>query len=73
MAAHDRFADRLARRLALPAVVGMADPIPVDTARAVAAAFYESLRKCGRPDVVLSPRRTAMDFVMRSRGSVASA
>src|SRR5262249_20210959 len=43
VAAHDRFADRLARDLALPAVVGMADPVSVDTAAAVATAFYGTL------------------------------
>jgi WD40 repeat protein len=60
LAAHDRFADQLARTLALPAVIGMADPISVDTARAVAAAFYESLQKCGRPDVALSEARAGL-------------
>src|SRR5262249_24802272 len=57
---HNRFADRLARRLALPAVVGMADPISVDATRSVMTAFYDSLRKSGRPDVALSEARAGL-------------
>jgi hypothetical protein len=60
LAAHDRFADRLARDLALPAVIGMADPVSVDTATKVATAFYGSLRRCGRPDVALSEARAGL-------------
>jgi hypothetical protein len=60
LAAHDRFADKLARDLAFPAVIGMADPVSVDSAGKIAAAFYRSLCACGRPNVALSEARTGL-------------
>jgi WD40 repeat protein len=60
LAAHDRFADQLAREAGLPAVIGMADPLSVATAAAVATPFYSSLRRCGRPDVALSEARAGL-------------
>ncbi|MBN9516946.1 CHAT domain-containing protein [bacterium] len=56
-AAHDRFADRLARKLALPAVIGMADPVTQETAGRIAQAFYTQLLADGRPDVALAAAR----------------
>jgi hypothetical protein len=45
---HDRFAQVLARELALPAVVGMAERVSVTTAGRLTSAFYGRLREHGR-------------------------
>jgi hypothetical protein len=59
-AKHGRFANRLARELALPAVIGMADRVSVKTAGEVAELFYASLLKNGHPDLALTAARGAL-------------
>jgi hypothetical protein len=46
-------AQRLVRDLGMPAVVAMTDKVTPTTASALAATFYERLRKHGQPDLAL--------------------
>jgi hypothetical protein len=59
-AAQDRFAQVLARELALPAVIGMVDPITVDAAEKLTTSFYRRLRVHGLPDMALAESRAGL-------------
>jgi WD40 repeat protein len=57
---HDRLAQALVRDLGLPAAVGMAGPVPLETATAVASSFYPELRRHGQPDLALAEARAVL-------------
>ena len=47
-------AQRLVTQLGVPAAVAMTEAVSIDTAGALAAAFYSQLRTSGEPDVALA-------------------
>lgn len=45
---------RLVRELAMPSVVAMTEPVPIDLATEISAAFYDQLRRTGEVDRALT-------------------